>query len=95
MKRDLLPLWLWGGLIALGKLLNSDEPITLRLVAGRVIVGAGLSVIAGVALYFVPNIHPLALLGFGSGLGILGQNVVEAWLRKRGFAGILGKGVTK
>ncbi|EBE5222265.1 holin, partial [Salmonella enterica] len=23
------------------------------------------------------------------------QNVVEAWLRKRGFAGILGKGVTK
>ncbi|EAO6094103.1 holin [Salmonella enterica] len=94
-EKGFIALVVMGGLIALGKLLNSDEPITLRLVAGRVIVGAGLSVIAGVALYFVPNIHPLALLGFGSSLGILGQNVVEAWLRKRGFAGILGKGVTK
>lgn len=70
-EKGFIALVVMGGLIALGKLLNSDEPITLRLVAGRVIVGAGLSVIAGVALYFVPNIHPLALLGFGSGLGIL------------------------
>ncbi|MCU3627163.1 phage holin family protein [Enterobacter hormaechei subsp. steigerwaltii] len=47
------------------------------------------------ALYFVPDIHPLALLGFGSVLGIAGQHVVEAWLRKMGFTGIFGKGDTK
>ncbi|MCU3058714.1 P2 family phage major capsid protein, partial [Enterobacter hormaechei subsp. steigerwaltii] len=47
-----------GAMIALGKLLNSNETITPRLVLGRVIVGGGLSLIAGVALYFVPDIHP-------------------------------------
>lgn len=94
-EKGFIALVVMGALIALGKMLNSDEPITIRLVLGRVIVGGGLSLVAGVALYFVPDIHPLALLGFGSGLGILGQNVVEAWLRKRGFAGIFGKGATK
>ncbi|EBX5792323.1 holin, partial [Salmonella enterica subsp. enterica serovar Tennessee] len=44
-EKGFIALVVMGGLIALGKLLNSDEPITLRLVAGRVIVGAGLSVI--------------------------------------------------
>ena len=94
-EKGFIALALMGALIALGKMLNSDEPITLRLVLGRVIVGGGLSLIAGVALYFVPDIHPLALLGFGSVLGIAGQHVVEAWLRKMGFTGIFGKGETK
>ncbi|MBJ4967028.1 holin, partial [Salmonella enterica subsp. enterica serovar London] len=39
-------------------------------------------------------IHPLALAGIGSALGILGLNVVEAWLRKKGI-GFLGKGAHK
>ena len=94
-EKGFIALAVMGALIALGKLLNSDEPITLRLVAGRVIVGSGPSLIAGVALYFVPDIHPLALAGFGSALGILGQNAVEAWLRKRGFTGIFDKGAGK
>lgn len=84
-----------GGLIALGKMLNSDETITVRLVAGRVIVGSALSLMAGVALHFVPDIHPLALAGMGSALGILGLNGVEAWLRKKGIDGFLGKGAGK
>lgn len=94
-EKGFIALSVMGAMIALGKLLNSDEPITLRLVTGRVIVGSGLSLIAGVALYFVPDIHPLALAGIGSALGILGQNVVEAWLRKRGFTGIFDKGAGK
>ncbi|HAS1843839.1 TPA: holin, partial [Salmonella enterica subsp. enterica] len=39
-------------------------------------------------------IHPLALAGIGSALGILGLNGVEAWLRKKGI-GFLGKGADK
>ncbi|EEK7852894.1 holin [Salmonella enterica subsp. enterica serovar Montevideo] len=91
-EKGFIALAIMGALIALGKMLNSDEPITARLVLGRVIVGSALSVAAGVALYFVPDIHPLA--GIGSALGILGLNGVEAWLRKKGI-GFLGKGADK
>lgn len=35
-EKGFIALAVMGALIALGKLLNSDEPITLRLVAGRV-----------------------------------------------------------
>ncbi|HAU6530835.1 TPA: holin [Salmonella enterica] len=93
-EKGFIALAIMGALIALGKMLNSDEPITARLVLGRVIVGSALSVAAGVALYFVTDIHPLALAGIGSALGILGLNGVEAWLRKKGI-GFLGKGADK
>ncbi|EMA4770502.1 holin, partial [Cronobacter sakazakii] len=43
-------------------------------------------------LYLVPDIHPLALIGFGSALGILGLSGVEAWLRKKGISGLFSKG---
>ncbi|EPU0993414.1 phage holin family protein [Cronobacter turicensis] len=85
-------LLIMGGLIALGKMLTSNEPITVRLVLGRVIVGSALSLMAGVVLYLVPEIHPLALIGFGSALGILGLSGVEAWLRKKGISGLFSKG---
>lgn len=94
-EKGFIALTIMGALIALGKMLNSDEPITARLVVGRVIVGSALSLLAGVALYVVPDIHPLALIGIGSGLGILGLNGVEVWLRRKGIAGFLGKGAGK
>lgn len=93
-EKGFIALAMMGALIALGKMLNSGEPITFRLVAGRVIVGSALSLAAGVALYFFPDIHPLALAGIGSALGILGLNGVEAWLRKRGI-NFLSKGAGK
>jgi hypothetical protein len=34
----------------------------------------------------IPNIHPLALLSIGSGLGIVGQQYLERLLRKRAAA---------
>ncbi|MEH3580629.1 holin, partial [Enterobacter cloacae] len=46
-EKGFIALALMGAMIALGKLLNSNETITLRLVVGRVIVGGGLSLIAG------------------------------------------------
>lgn len=92
-EKGFVTLAIMGALIALGKMLTSNEPITARLILGRVIVGSALSLAAGVALYFVPDIHPLALAGIGSALGIAGLNGVEVWLRKKGFD--LGKGVGK
>ncbi|AHF77573.1 Phage protein, putative holin protein [Sodalis praecaptivus] len=94
-EKGFVTLAMMGALIALGKMLNSNEPVTIRLVTGRVIVGSALSLMAGVALYIVPDIHPLALAGIGSALGILGLNGVEAWLRKKGLCGFLTKGVRK
>lgn len=93
-EKGFITLAIMGAVIALGKMLTSNEPITARLILGRVIVGSALSLAAGVALYFVPDIHPLALAGIGSALGILGLNGVEVWLRKRGI-NFLGKGVGK
>ncbi|EBO7393334.1 holin, partial [Salmonella enterica] len=46
-EKGFIALAIMGALIALGKMLNSDEPITARLVLGRVIVGSALSVAAG------------------------------------------------
>lgn len=94
-EKGFIALVIMGAMIALGKMLNSGEPITARLLAGRLIVGSALSLLAGVVLYVVPDIHPLALVGFGSGLGILGLNGVEAWLRKKGIDGFLSKGTRK
>ncbi len=39
-EKGFIALAIMGALIALGKMLNSDEPITARLVLGRVIVGS-------------------------------------------------------
>lgn len=75
-----------GIVVALGKLLLGGEPITWRLVLGRMIIGAGLSVAAAAALLWQPALPPLGLVGIGAALGILGQHlierVVQIWLNK-------------
>ena len=45
-EKSLYTLLIMGALIALGKVLASDEKITLRLLAGRVILGSAISVAA-------------------------------------------------
>ncbi|EPE2951276.1 phage holin family protein [Escherichia coli] len=72
-----------GALIALGKVLNTAEPITLRLIIGRVILGAAVSMVAGVALIQFPDLHPVAINGLGAAFGIAGYQAVELWLRNR------------
>lgn len=62
-----------------------------RLAIGRVIVGSALSVAAGSALYLVPELHPLALLGIGSALGLAGLQGVELWLKRKGINAGAGK----
>lgn len=72
-----------GALIGLGKLLASNEPITTRIILGRAILGSGTSTIAGVALTQFPALPLPALVGFGAGLGIVGAQYIEAWLKRR------------
>jgi hypothetical protein len=82
-EKSLYTLLVMGALIALGKVLASDEKITFRLITGRVILGSAISVAAGAALVQFPDISPVAINGLGAGLGILGYQFCELWLRRR------------
>lgn len=82
-EKTLMQLLLLGGIIALGKVLASNEKITPRLIVGRVILGSAISVAAGAALVQFPDMSPLAVNGVGAGLGILGYQFCEMWLRRR------------
>jgi len=72
-----------GALIGLGKLLASNEVITPRLAIGRAILGSATSTMAGVVLMQFPELPLPALIGIGAGLGILGAQYLEAWLKKK------------
>ena len=78
-----LVLLVMGAFMGLGKLLVSNEELTWRLMIGRSILGAFTSMIAGVALMQFPDLPPLALLGIGSVLGMVGAQFIEATLRRR------------
>ncbi|MBA7739963.1 phage holin family protein [Escherichia marmotae] len=82
-EKSLYSLLVIGGLIAVGNVLNSNDPITPRLFAGRVILGSLVSVVAGTALIQIPDASPLAIQGLGAALGIAGYQAVEVWLRRR------------
>lgn len=71
-----------GALIGLGRLLVSSEPLSWRLIIGRTILGAATSSIAGLVLIQAPDLHPNALIGIASALGILGSTFIEEYLKK-------------
>lgn len=82
-EKSLYSLLIMGALIAVAKVLASDDPITARLFISRVILGSFVSVIAGAALIQIPEASPLAIQGLGAALGIAGYQAVEMWLRRR------------
>lgn len=82
-ERSLFSLILTGAFIGLAKVLVSEEGITFRVILGRAILGSATSLLAGVILINIPNINPLALVAIGSGLGIIGQQLIEKTLRDR------------
>lgn len=71
-----------GAIAALGKLLQSMHPLSWRMVIGRMITGAVVSMIAGTVLVHIPDMPFLAIMGIGSALGVLGAEFVETWLKK-------------
>lgn len=81
-EKTLLTLIVIGGLIGMSKLLVSTEKLTFRVILGRTILGSASSLIAGLVLLQIPDISPLALLGIGSALGILGSTFIEEYLKK-------------
>lgn len=87
-EKSIFGLILTGAFVALGKLLVSKEGITFRIVVGRAILGSATSLLAGLVLIQIPHIHPLALLSLGSGLGIVGQQVIERALRVKVIAAL-------
>ena len=81
-ERMLLTLAGVGTAIAFGKLLVGGEKVTLRLIVGRLIIGAALSMAAATVLMMIPNVPPMALVGLGSALGILGQSFLEKLVQR-------------
>lgn len=82
-EKSLYSLLVMGALIAIGHVVSSNDPITLRHFIGRVILGSFVSVIAGAVLIQIPDASPLAIQGLGAALGIAGYQTVELWLRRR------------
>ncbi|WP_175692720.1 holin [Burkholderia ambifaria] len=77
-EKELLTLVVFGAVIGLGKLLVGGERLTVRILLGRMIIGAGLSSSAGAILIMFKELEPTALIGVASAIGILGQSVLEA-----------------
>ncbi|MBN1085337.1 holin [Erwinia aphidicola] len=73
-----------GAFIGVGKLMVSNEPITLRILLGRVILGSAVAPLAGVVLLKYEKLPELAVIGIACGLGILGSALIEE-LFKRWF----------
>jgi hypothetical protein len=75
-----------GLLIGVGQVLDSDERLTWRVVAGRGLVSAGLAAIAPVALIWLPDmprIAQFALAAAFASLGTSGLQVLMRWVLTR------------
>ena len=90
-EKTFLELIVMGALIGIAKLLVSSEQLTFRVIVGRALLGSATSMVAGIALLQIPNLDPLALLGIGSALGIVGSQYIEILLRRKAKA-VIGRG---
>ncbi|HDR8930495.1 phage holin family protein [Burkholderia vietnamiensis] len=89
-EKTFLELIIMGALIGIAKLLVSSEQLTFRVIVGRALLGSATSMVAGIALLQIPNLDPLALLGIGSALGIVGSQYIEILLRRKARA-VMGR----
>jgi len=72
-----------GATMGLGNLLISDEPLTTRLIFGRIILGSGASIAAGSVYLLFPTLHPLALVGIASLTGLAGAAWLEVLFKRK------------
>jgi hypothetical protein len=72
-----------GAAIGLGKLLNSDEKVTPRLVVGRAIVTGGLGAVAGAGSILFPTADPIVFYGLAATLSSLGTSGLEMLVKKK------------
>lgn len=83
-----------GAALGLGNLLISEEPLTIRLAIGRMLLGSGASVAAGSIYILFPTIHPLALIGLASLTGLAGAAWVEVLFKKK-MESLVAKSIAK
>ncbi|WP_407503932.1 holin [Acinetobacter baumannii] len=81
-EKTLMTLLIVGGLIGMGRLLVSNEPLSWRMIIGRTILGSATSTVAGSILIRFPDISPVALVSIACALGILGSTYIEEYLKK-------------
>lgn len=82
-----------GALIALGKGLISEPPLTSRVLVGLALLGAATSAIAGGMLHFVPNLSPPAIIALGCSMGLVGHVFIENSLKQFSKNFMKNKGV--
>lgn len=77
-----LQLIMMGVVIAMAKILASEEKATWRMVVGRSILNGFTTLGAGAILIWISDLSMLGVLGLGAFLGTLGSQFVEVQLRK-------------
>lgn len=71
-----------GMAIGIGKLLESNEPISIKRVIGRCLISGGLGGAGGLVYLFNPEIHPVAMMAAGCALVSLGTSGIEILLSR-------------
>lgn len=72
-----------GILIAIGKILVSDQPYNYKTIIGKAILNGATSLMAGMLLLTFTSVSPLVILGFGAFLGTLGTEASIAWIKSK------------
>lgn len=71
-----------GMIFTVGQLLVSKEVLTLRIIIGRCISTAGLSMAAGLVLLIFPGAPLIAQIGVAAALGALGTSALERLIQR-------------
>jgi hypothetical protein len=71
-----------GVLTAIGQIMQSQEPVTLRVAIGRCITTGGIAVVAGAGLTLFPTMPFIAQIGLAAALASLGNSGLEVLLQK-------------
>lgn len=71
-----------GVLIALGQILQTKDPITLKVAIGRCITTGGIALVAGATLTLFPGIPFIAQIGIAAMLASLGNSGLELLIHR-------------
>lgn len=71
-----------GAAVGFGKVLDSSEPLTVRLAFGRAITHGGIGAAAGATTLLFPSADPIVLLGVAAALASAGVSVLQALLTR-------------
>jgi len=71
-----------GTLVAVGKLLSSEEKLKPRQVLGRMLTSAMLGLVAASAVAFLPGLSFVAQVGLACALASLGTSALESMFNR-------------